>query len=83
MAFYLLGAGIYFVYLTSQMLMDRKCSNYDLGSWIIIAIATTLWIIVIPVSLLEIFNKNKAQFDKINKSTLEEEQKSNFHTFIY
>ena len=61
MAFYLIGAGAYCAVLISMMIKDQKCSNFDLGSWIVIAIASLLWIIVIPVSILEKFGKDKAE----------------------
>lgn len=63
MTFYLIGAGTYCAFLTYMMLQDQECSSFDFGSWLVIAIATLLWMIVIPVSILEIFRKNKVQLD--------------------
>lgn len=63
MTFYLIGAGAYCAFLTYMMFQDQECSNSDLGSWLVIAIASLLWMIVIPISILEIFNKDKVQID--------------------
>lgn len=63
MTFYLIGTITYCAFLTYMMLQDQECSNTDLGSWLVIAIASLLWMIVIPISILEIFNKDKVQLD--------------------
>ena len=67
MTFYLSGAGAYFAFLLFKKFSDRECSKTDLASWLVIAIASTFWIAVIPLSVLEIRNKAKqqAQLDDI------------------
>lgn len=71
MTFYLIGAGAYCTFLIYMMFQDQECSNYNLSSWIVIAIASLLWMIVIPVSILEIFKKDKVQLDSNFSETSE------------
>ena len=59
MAFYFSGAIAYGTFLTYRMSQDPECSNTDLTSWTIIAIASLFWIVVIPISVIEL--KTKAQ----------------------
>lgn len=71
MTFYLSGAGAYCVFLLYKMFGDRECDKTDLVSWMVIAIASVFWVIVIPLSILEIRAKNKAKarLDNIPKPT--------------
>ena len=83
MIFYFSVAGIYGSFLIYKMLWDQNCSHSDLASWIVIAIATLFWIVVIPVSILEIFAKNKVEFDTAVSSQTIPESRNNFDTFSY
>ncbi len=69
MTFYLSGAGAYCFFLLYRMFSDRECSKTDRASWIVIAIASLFWIVVIPISILEIRAKAKAkaQLDALAK----------------
>ena len=70
MTLYLSGAGAYCAFLLLSKFSDRECSKTDPASWLVVAIASTLWIIVIPISLIEIRTKAKAkeQLDQTRKS---------------
>ena len=59
MIFYLSGASAYCAFLIFNLLSDRECSNADLTSWIAVGLASALWIVVLPVSLIEIRAKIK------------------------
>ena len=69
MTFYLSGAGAYCAFLLYKMFEDKECSKTDRVSWIVIAIASMFWVIVIPISIVEIRTKAKAkaQLDAIPK----------------
>ena len=69
MTFYLSGAGAYCVFLLYKMFEDKECSKTDKASWIVIAIASMFWIVVIPISIVELRAKAKAkaQLDAIAK----------------
>ena len=69
MTFYLSGAGAYCFFLLCRMFGDEECSKTDRASWIVIAIASLFWIIVIPISILEIQTKakTKARLDAVAK----------------
>lgn len=69
MTFYLSGAGAYCFFLLYKMFSDRECSKTDRASWIVIAIASLFWVVVIPVSILELRAKAqaKAQLDTVAK----------------
>ncbi|MGD1918819.1 MAG: hypothetical protein ACFCAD_07970 [Pleurocapsa sp.] len=41
------------------MLQDRECSKTDPLSWSVIAIASLLWVVVLPISIREIQTKAK------------------------
>lgn len=71
MIFYLSGAGVYCAFLLLSMFGDRECSKTDLTSWLVLAIASTLWIVVVPISLIEISTKlkQKARFDLTKQAT--------------
>ena len=43
------------------MFQDRECSKTDTTSWTIIAIASMFWIVVIPISIIELRSKTKAK----------------------
>lgn len=59
MTFYLSGAGIYGIFLLLAKFSDKKCSKTDPASWLVLAIASTLWVVVAPISLIEISVKLK------------------------
>ena len=61
MTFYLSGASAYCAFLLLKKFSDRECSKTDPASWLVIAIASTFWIAVIPLSVLEIRAKAKRQ----------------------
>ena len=61
MTLYLSGTVAYGIFLLLNKFSDRECSKTDPISWLVIAIASTFWIIVVPISLLEIRNKSKAK----------------------
>ncbi len=61
MTLYLSGAGAYCAFLLLSKFSDRECSKTDPASWLVVAIASALWIIVIPLSLIEISIKAKAK----------------------
>jgi len=58
MTLYLSGAGTYCAFLLFSKFSDKECSKTDPISWIVIAIASALWVIVVPISLIE-SNRNK------------------------
>ncbi len=69
MTFYLSGAGAYCAFLLFCKFTDRECSKTDPTSWIVVAIASSLWIIVIPISFIEIRTKAKsAKLDAMSNS---------------
>lgn len=80
MTFYLLGAGTYCTFLLFSKFKDRECSKTELKSWAVIAIASTLWIVVIPICLIEI--KIKANAEQQSKNKLEIAQETNQLTEI-
>ncbi|MCC0178613.1 hypothetical protein I4641_16695 [Waterburya agarophytonicola K14] len=58
------------------MFQDSECSKTDSTSWLIIAIASLFWILVIPISLLELQAKAKnkntyslREVDRLENST--------------
>lgn len=59
MAFYFSGATAYGIFLIYRMFQDRECCKRDLTSWTIIAIASLFWIVVIPISIVELQTKYK------------------------
>ncbi|WP_019505144.1 hypothetical protein [Pleurocapsa sp. PCC 7319] len=69
MTFYLSGAGAYCVFLLCRMFSDQECSKTDRASWMVIAIASVFWVIVIPLSIIELQSKTKvkAQLDSLAK----------------
>ncbi len=81
MTLYLSGAGVYCAFLLLSKFSDRECSKTDPASWLVVAIASALWIIVIPISLIEIRTKAKAKAQlaqtrkSINPQTIEATEK--------
>ena len=77
MTLYLSGAGAYCTFLLLSKFSDRECSKTDTASWLVVAIASALWIVVIPLSLIEISIKAKAKAQlaqtrkSINSQTIE------------
>ena len=72
MTFYLSGAGVYCAFLLLSKFSDKECSKTDLTSWLVLAIASTLWIIVVPISLIEITTKlkRKDRFELTKQTSL-------------
>ena len=72
MTFYLSGAGAYCAFLLFSKFSDKECSKTEPASWLVVAIASALWIIVIPISLIEIQTKAKdrQQLEPIESSDL-------------
>ena len=71
MTFYLSGAGAYLAFLLIEKFSDRECSKTDPASWLVLAIASAFWIVVIPLSVMEIQAKakNQARLDDILNSS--------------
>ncbi|MGB5636019.1 MAG: hypothetical protein WBM86_25010 [Waterburya sp.] len=69
MTLYLSGAGAYCAFLLFSKFSDKECSKTDPISWLVVAIASALWVIVIPISLIEIRTKaqKKDQLDQMTK----------------
>ncbi len=61
MTLYLSGAVAYCIFLIYKMFSDRECSKTEEISWIVITIASLFWVIVIPISIIEIQSKIKAK----------------------
>lgn len=61
MTFYLSGAGAYCAFLLFSKFSDKECSKTDFTSWLAIVIASTFWLIVIPISLIELKTKAKPE----------------------
>lgn len=61
MTLYLFGSGAYFAFLLFSKFSDRDCSKTNLASWIVIVIASVFWIVVIPISLIELRSKARAK----------------------
>ena len=59
MTFYLSGAGAYCLFLLFNKFSDRECSKTDPKSWLVLIVASTLWIIIFPISLIELTAKAK------------------------
>ena len=58
MTFYLSGAGAYCLFLLFSKFSDKECSKTDLTSWLAIAIASSFWLIVIPLLFDRIKSKS-------------------------
>lgn len=61
MTLYLSGAGAYCTFLLFSKFSDQECSKTDPVSWLVIAIASVFWVIVVPISLIEIRSKAKSK----------------------
>ncbi|WP_319420678.1 hypothetical protein [Pleurocapsa sp. FMAR1] len=61
MTLYLSGAVAYCIFLIYKMFSERECSKTEGISWIVITIASLLWVIVIPISIIEIQSKTKVK----------------------
>ncbi|MEM7591207.1 MAG: hypothetical protein AAF383_06755 [Cyanobacteria bacterium P01_A01_bin.83] len=61
MTLYLSGAGAYCAFLLFCKFNDQECSKTDPASWLVVVIASALWMIVIPISFMEIRSKAKAK----------------------
>ncbi len=61
MTFYLSGVGAYCAFLLLCKFKDRECSKTDPTSWMVVAIASALWIVVMPISLIEIRTKARTK----------------------
>ena len=69
MTFYLSGAGAYCVFLLFKMFSDRECSKTDRASWMLILLASLFWVIVIPISIVNIaINRNCHDFEQESDS---------------
>ena len=71
MTFYLSGAGAYLFFLLVKFFGDAESDKSDRASWLVIAIASGIWFVAIPISILEITAKRKtqAQLDTMSKPT--------------
>lgn len=61
MTLYLVCAGTYFAFLLFNIFCDRECSKTNFVSWLIVVLTSALWILVVPISLIEIRYKAKAK----------------------
>lgn len=61
MTFYFSGVAAYCIFLTCRMFQDKECSKTDLNSWTVIVFASLLWMVVVPISMIEIQTKAKKQ----------------------
>ena len=68
---YLVVAGAYFAFLLYGKFSDKECSKTNFASWLVIILASALWILVIPISLIEISFKAyaKVHLEGIEKLT--------------
>lgn len=76
MTFYLFGAGAYCTFLVLLMLKEQQNLQAASKEWIVIVIASALWVIVVPISLLEIItkaNRVRAKADGRGKSIIAQE----------
>ena len=69
MTLYLSGASAYCAFLLFSKFSDQECSKTDPTSWLVIAIASIFWVIVVPISLMEIRSKakSKEQLEEMTK----------------
>ncbi|MEL6437728.1 MAG: hypothetical protein AAFQ80_00530 [Cyanobacteria bacterium J06621_8] len=64
MTLYLSGVAAYSLFLLCCMFRDQECSKTDSTSWLVVFLASALWMIVIPLSILELSLKAKAKAQK-------------------
>ena len=76
MTFYLSGAGAYCLYLLLSKFSDRECSKTDPRSWLILTIASALWMVVVPISLIELTIKAKTKHRPIKPDSKAVEENS-------
>ena len=69
MTFYLIITGAYFAFLLFSKFSDRECSKTSFASWLIVILASAFWILVIPISLIEMKFKDRATRLEGKKST--------------
>lgn len=79
MTLYLFGAGAYFAFLLFSQFRDQECSKTDFKSWLVVTLASALWLLAIPISLIEIRFKAQAKvrikdFEKLTNSQLNSQQ---------
>ena len=73
MTLYLSGAGAYCLFLLFNKFSDRECSKTDPRSWLVLTVASALWMIVVPLSLIELTAKAKTKHSQNSDSeTIEE-----------
>ena len=72
MTLYFSGTAVYAIFLICRMFQDRECSKTDFLSWTIIALASLLWIVVLPISIMEIQNKAKHNISQKEELELRE-----------
>lgn len=70
MTFYLFGASLYCAFLLLLIFKHQQNLKITSKSWLVIFIASTFWVLVLPISLLEIVIKDKSQPYNRNKSEL-------------
>lgn len=61
MTFYLFGAGGYCAFLLLLIFKNKQNLQTTPRLWLIILIASTFWVLVIPISLLEMIIKGKSK----------------------
>ena len=73
MTFYLSGAGAYCLFLLFNKFSDRECSKTDPRSWLVLIVASTFWVIILPISLIELTAKTKnKRSQNFDSETVEE-----------
>ena len=77
MVLYFSGAATYCLFLIYRMFQDQECSKTDLLSWMVIIIGSLFWIIVIPISILEVQTKAKNQMKSTSIQPFESESGDN------
>ena len=68
MTFYVSGIVSYCLFLVYKMFQDKECSKTDLTSWLVIIVAALFWIVVIPISILEVRSRVKTTSSEEIKS---------------
>jgi RsiW-degrading membrane proteinase PrsW (M82 family) len=73
MTFYLFGAAVYCAFLLLLIFKNQQNLKTAPISWLIIFIASTFWVFVIPISLLEMVIKGKSKPYGRGKSRIAQE----------
>jgi RsiW-degrading membrane proteinase PrsW (M82 family) len=73
MTFYLFGAGVYCTFLLLFIFKNQQHFQTAPISWLIIFIASTFWVFVIPISILEMVIKGKSKPYGRGKSRIAQE----------